>query len=363
MCAWLACLACLAVIVFLWTEHTLGWQHFRPEPFVTLMLVSLLGIVGSVVAALGRLVRRKGRWSDLLWVGLALLPVFLWTTVGITGASNWSRRHVPRDFLMELAKRSGASVMEGEAAWRYKETATPRCRMFGTGSVSAEADAERMDAYLQGLEQFTGRRLREPIHWIRGPLLGLQGGLSLYGLALGSAERPDPIAVNSPESPHLGLEYVDRHEAAHAFMAQSLATWSDPPTILTEGWAEALGRGDIRPDALSNDDRADFARNLEADQNRLLLSSLFEPSWYHQDSGPVYAYGRILVWYLTEKYGADRFLDLCGRIGPDRVESVFREIYGTTLPELEEAMFRAATERKTDESKESRDPTAAQAGS
>jgi hypothetical protein len=326
---------------FLWLEHALGWQHFRPEPFLILMAVTMLAIATSWIAALVRLCTRKGRWSDLLWLAASLLPAALWTVVGVTGFSNWSQRHVPRDFLMELAKRSGASLMEGEAALRYRQTATPHCRMFGDGEETSQADADRMEAYLTGLEQFTGRRLREPIHWVRGDLLGL-GGLSLYGLALGSREVPRRSDANSPDAPPARLETTDRHEAGHAFMAQVLSPSADPPTTLTEGWADALGTFRIGPGPKSSEEFRFVARQWKYDPSRPPLDRLFDRSWYHQDSGVVYRYGSILVWYLVENHGVERFLDLCARIGPDRVDEVFRDVYGSSVRQIELELFRAA---------------------
>ena len=355
-----AALACVATVDVLWIQHALGWQHFRPELFLAPFLLCALAVLTACATAAARLFRRQARGRDLLWLALALAPVGLWTAVGVVGGWNWSKRHVPHTLLMDLARRTGASLMEGEATWRYPQRAGKRCRMFGGSGEHAAADVAAMDAYLIGLEEFTGQTLREPIHWVRGNLLGV-GGLSLYGLALGS--DPVQLAKNRPGwTPAAGvLTDFDRHEAAHAFMAQVLPPSAQPPTILSEGWANALGHGDIGPSTPANPNIAaqeprSAARNALDPADRASLTTLFGPDWYDQDSGLVYIYGRELVGYLVERYGVRRCLELCAQIRPDRVEPVFQEIYGTTLPEIERSLF--ATDADADNMERTTEPSA-----
>jgi hypothetical protein len=72
------------------------------------------------------------------------------------------------------------------------------------------------------MEERTGLPLRAKIYWARGPLLG-QRGLCCFGIALGTDESP--------------TNELDRHELAHALLNQHYTTATQPPTLLSEGWA------------------------------------------------------------------------------------------------------------------------------
>jgi len=83
-------------------------------------------------------------------------------------------------------------------------------------------------------EVLTGMRLRSKIYWVRGLLLG-RGRMACRGLALGSDRSPNDWDT----ADHPDRLSVDRHELAHAVLHQRLAPDSDPPTLLSEGWAES----------------------------------------------------------------------------------------------------------------------------
>src|SRR5262249_44726049 len=98
-------------------------------------------------------------------------------------------------------------------------------------SALARAQVTAMDRHVRGLEARLGRTFSGRIHWVRGPLLGKQFGLN--GLCSGSL--PGEIHPDAE-----GLTWLDRHEVAHCVMSPFAPLVStEPPTVLSEGWARA----------------------------------------------------------------------------------------------------------------------------
>jgi hypothetical protein len=189
-----------------------------------------------------------------------------------------------------------------------------------------------MERHLEELETVLGRPMRSRIHWIRGNLLGV-GGLSLYGLALGSSEGSrGPV-----------LSHTDRHEAGHAFMSQTLPVDADVPTVLTEGWAQAVALGWL---ARSPDPSAVALDLLSVRQSPGCpsMAELFGPAWYHKDQGIVYEIGPHLVRHLIHHYGPEKFIKLYTTIRPGNAAAVFRQVYGTDPSSIERAINDEADE-------------------
>lgn len=338
----LACLACVGAVGLLTVQHWLGMQHLRPLPFVVLLGLTFVASASALLIALLNPLRWRIAGVSPWWVLVAVLPIGLWAAVGVYGSGNWAVRRVPNDPLMNLAKRAGASLMEAELAWLYPyRVEGRRVVMFHQGVSHPGDDVAMMDTYLGELEDLLRRPLRAPIHWVRGTVLGGMGGISIYGLAVGSSTSAmDPSSGVSGEARQLG--YLDRHEAAHAVLSSLMPPSADVPTILNEGWAEAcgsrwLGADRVDVENIWSDYRIQMSPDF-SDGDMPSLAELFGPAWYHQDSGPVYSYGSYLVRHLIDRHGPEPFLDLAASIRPGNVEATFRRVYGMSVAEVERAI-------------------------
>jgi hypothetical protein len=236
---------------------------------------------------------------------------------------------------MNLAKRAGASLMEAQAAWLYPERhESARVVMFHRGVTDPAGDLFTMEAHLTRMEEALGRPIATRIHWVRGPLLG-QENFSIYGLAAGTPQ-PD-------EEGSVYIAGVDFHEAGHAALSQLVAPRSDVPMVLWEGWAQCQSLGHFGPrPPRESEIHADYLALVGSDDPPPPVADLFSPAWYHQDSGPVYEVGPFLVRHLITRHGPEDFLKLCSSLRADRVDAVFREVYGQTPAEIEAEMRREA---------------------
>lgn len=331
--AWLSCGLCAGVISLLEVEHRLGVQHFLGWPFFLLFALMIGAIVACLVSAAGNTIHRRRDGPMSFWVLVGLAPIGVWGAVAFYGFATWKDRYVPNNFLMNLARRAGATFMEAEAAWTYPNRRTsPRFVMFYRDLADPDAEAAAMERHIEEMETILARPTRVRIHWVRGALLGV-GGLSLYGLALGSPYGRDTE----------GLGPTDRHEAAHAFMAGLVPPDSDAPTVLGEGWAQAVAFGWLarRPDpgVLAND-----LLRLRQESGCPPLADFFGRAWYHKDRGLIYEIGPHLVRHLIDRYGPEKFVRLYSTIRPGRADAAFRDIYGTSLASIERAIFAEADE-------------------
>lgn len=327
--AWVSCAAAVATLKI---QHQRGIQHFEPLAFLLPLTAQAGAIVIASGLALTNLARRRRPGRSALLGAIALASATLWVATAIYGFGNWSVRHVPNDFLMNLAKRAGASLMEAQAAWAFPQRhESARVVMFHHGVTDPDDDLWAMENHLSHLESLLDGPLRTRIHWVRGRLLGFHG-LSLYGLAVW---EPQP----NPENGEIHFDPVDRHEAAHAAIAQFLPPDADVPTVLSEGWAQAHQNGWLGPRPVREADIwADYRSISETGDPTPRLAELFGPAWYHQDSGAVYPLGAHLVRYLISRYGAPKFLTLYKSIRPGQVEATFQRLYGMTPAEIEAAM-------------------------
>jgi hypothetical protein len=325
-------------VILLQTQHRLGVLHFRWLPFVLLLGTMVVASLAGLYRAAWRLWDDDLMLPDAFWSLVALAPLLFWTAIAWTGFHNWSIRHVPDELLMNLSARAGVSLMEAQLALSFPapRKGTRVWQYHGPEIQQPGRDQAAMEAYLADLERRTGRRLRAPVSWVRGTLLGGMGGLSLYGLALAPPEQRSGDSLAPSETP---LTALDRHEAAHAVMTQMLSPGDRPPTILSEGWAEVCAAGWLGPDLPEEAWIPQLLGVLQVLQaEELTLADLFGPAWYHQDSGPVYDAGKQLARHLIQRGGVPRFIELARRIRPDNAEATFRALYGLGLSELEDAL-------------------------
>src|SRR5262249_32520687 len=97
--------------------------------------------------------------------------------------------------------------------------------------ADARAQVAAMDRHVGALEARLNRKIPGRIHWVRGPLFGI-GRRAVVGMCMGT--RPGD---ESPDAE--GLCTTDRHEVAHCVLTGQCAAGFAPPTVLTEGWAQA----------------------------------------------------------------------------------------------------------------------------
>jgi len=259
---------------------------------------------------------------------------------------------------MVLMARAGHSLMEAQAVYLYAHRLeSERVAIFYDDRVTdPEGDLRAMDLHVARMEEMTGIRLRAKIYWVRGPLLGRRH-LCCYGVAMGSDESPAGA--------------IDRHELAHALLYQHYSPDTDPPTLLSEGWAESQS-----VDSKDLADRAIELRQLLAHQakvpeserehtldrfvdregfGRLLrnirgpeggtasyLRELTDDFWYHRGSGPVYSMGGAFVSFLLRTYGTPRFMEFYFACRPGTFEAECRRVFGTDLDSLEREFWEDA---------------------
>jgi hypothetical protein len=196
--------------------------------------------------------------------------------------------------------------------------------MISTPLPNAPAIVDAMDQHVVGLEARLGRPVRGRAHWIRGPILGLQGK-AIYGVCMGSL--PDDQTRDTER-----LGYVDRHEVAHVAIASVCPVTMNPPALFIEGWAEANSGHDPTELAIR-------AWQFRKRGDGLSLAELSGPEWYSRHESSVYIFGGPLVDYILREFGAERFLTLYVNSRPETFAVDVRRILGVGLDELDRAYW------------------------
>ena len=104
-----------------------------------------------------------------------------------------------------------------------QRTAGEKVVMISAPMPEAEARAlvAAMDRHVRALEARLGRTTRGTIHWVRGPLFGIERH-AIMGLCMGS--RPGEEAADAE-----GLAHPDRHEVAHCVLTSQCPRGSTRP--------------------------------------------------------------------------------------------------------------------------------------
>ncbi len=330
---WLTSLAFLGLlagmmIVFAWHPH------FLPVTIV-LSLVIATGFALIIVAP-WRVIRGPDRRRALACLLIGAAPLWFLAGFFLYGVALGTGRMEPHTLSLRLLAPLGESLMDLEARLRYPQrTYGEKVVMISPPMPEAQARAQvaAMDRHIRALEARLGRPTTGTVHWVRGPLLGREGA-AIIGLCLGS--RPGEA---SPDAE--GLSSLDRHEVAHCVLTSHCKTWMDPPSLLTEGWANA-SQGD---DAVMEADRL---REDWAHHARLTLRQLTGPDWYDFHNGPVYTHGAALVDFLIDHFGPAKFVELYTTCRPATFESDCRRILRLDLDGLD-AAYRADVDRRVSE--------------
>ncbi|HXE55652.1 MAG TPA: hypothetical protein VN541_21690, partial [Tepidisphaeraceae bacterium] len=220
----LAWCGCGLMFLLLWLEFRLRVLHPASLLFITLLLLTLLAPLVSAGLHLWRRIRRRA--GRIGWTLVSFVPLALCAIWGAYAYDRGNRRVIPHNLPMKLINVAAASVEEAHLVYLYPHRIeTPRLVMFyRDGLPDPQADAAAMDQHVARMEQLTDLRLRSKIFYVRGPLFD-DRHVAFLGLAYGSGQGR--------------AEYVDLHELAHAVIGQHAQIDSDPPTLLSEGWAES----------------------------------------------------------------------------------------------------------------------------
>jgi hypothetical protein len=292
---WVSCLALLGLLRIMLA--VLAWHpHFLPVTCVLAM--AIIAGLALIVGAPWRIIRGPGRREALSWLLLGSAPLWFLGGSFFYGLAVGNGRRNPINLALKLMAPLGESVMDLEARFRYPQrTVGDKVVMISTAMPVEEARAQvaAMDRHVRALEARLGRATTDSVHWVRGPLLGIERH-ALFGLCLGS--RPGEAPADAE-----GLCTPDRHEVAHCVLTSHCSARFDPPALLTEGWAQAN----------QDDDPVDQATQARKDliqDNGLSLRQLTGPDWYNRHEWPVYLHGAPLVNFLVDRFGSERFIRL-----------------------------------------------------
>jgi hypothetical protein len=350
--------AWLLSLGLLWWQHLTNVLHPPAFLFVGLLAFTVIAALVAVVNGLWRLLRGPSRGRAVAWLVAGLVPVAGWTALALKTQRNWQKRYVPHDIPTILMMRTAHSLMEAEAAVFYvRRLESQRLVMFYGDSVTdPDGDLRAMDQHVAEMERTTGLPLRAKIHWVRGRVLG-RGMMCCCGFAAGSDHSP--------------ADALDRHELAHAVLHQHYGADTDPPTLLSEGWAESqsLDHTTLAERALGTrqllgnlaqappQERESWIRSLvDAEGFRRLLSKareskqvsgphlaeLTDSFWYHHDNGPVYSVGGAFTSFLLRQYGPARFFECYFTCRPETIERDCLRIFGANLNTLDKQFWEDA---------------------
>ncbi len=215
-----------------------------------------------------------------------------------------------------------ASIGDAEARWKYPRWTYGKHVVLHDNGHSADPATliAQMDEHF---EQMAARLHTTPparkANWVRGSLIGLHNHAALNWVIcdgdLDSAE----------------LKHLDRHEAAHVFIALLGSVDQDPPMLLCEGWAESQSQ--------DRDDMILTLADMPLNDDDYSLQALIRPEWYGRSDGPAYSHGGPLVIYLMEHYGPEKFLRLYHGVRRDTFEADCERILGDVWPTVEEQFW------------------------
>jgi hypothetical protein len=319
----------LLSVGLLWAQDALRVVHPYSLLFLGLMALTFGAAFVALACGLWRTARGPRRGSALAWLLVGLLPALGWAGLGTYAAHCHRTRDHPNNLPFRLVKFAAAHVMELEARYLYPHRLeTARLVMFYDDRVAdPEGDAAAMDRHLARMEKLTGKSLRAKVYWVRGRLLGM-GGFCNRGVACGSSQSPAADGT------------LDRHELAHAVLSQHETPDTDPPTLLSEGWAVSQEWLHDRPylaqwALAARDGRPGNQCSQEWAGSRCCLRDLTQAQWYHHGSGPVYPVGGAFVDFLIGRFGAERFVELYFTCRPGTFEADCQRAFGTDLDTLE----------------------------
>jgi hypothetical protein len=306
-----------------------GAMHPPVVAVIELAAALVVFSLATVCVGVWRLARGPGRGRTGVVQLFGLVPILAVGLPAERARRGWAHRDAPVDWVNRMVAFGGVAAMEAHARIAYTHRLeTQHLVMYHDVVATPDADAAAMERHVAAIEKDIGRPLREKIVWVRGTALG-QGGLSAFGLCLGSDHSPRPGDDGDPAL------VMDRHELAHGVASQYVRPDADPPSFINEGRAECHS---FAPGRRQLDARRADAPLLRERGQWVSLRELGGPAWYHQHSGPVYDQGHLWVDFLLRRYGVDRLLEFCSTCRLQNFDADCRRGFGAGVHELE-AMF------------------------
>ena len=319
--AWLGLLGLMFGMLRLRVWH----PHFLP--ITALLVVVLAAGLALVILGIWRLVCGPRRAQTLAILLLGLPPVGFLAGHLMYGFGTAHGRQLGLNLPLRLLVPFGESVLDLAVRFTYPiRTEGERVVMISKPVENAKAQVAAMDRHIRALEARLGRTGTRRVHWVRGPVLGLQG-IAILGICLAS---PSEGGWETPDKE--GLRTLDRHEVAHVVLNQFCTPDFEPPAVLMEGWAEVASQTNPTAHRL----RAWTAR--EAGQT-LPLEELIGPRWYGGHELAAYTHGAVLVDTILRQFGPERFVELYAQSHPATFAGDCRRILGVTIDQLDEACW------------------------
>jgi hypothetical protein len=329
--AWLGLVAAMAVMLALqvWHPHYLA---------VTLLLVALVVAgVALIFGGLWRLIVGPRRWRALTYLLLGLAPLLFFAGHFLYGLKVGYSRTIQLDFPLKMLVPFGESFFDLLTRFQYPvRTGGETVVMIAEPMPGAPEQVAAMDRHIKALRaRLGGVTTSRRVHWVRGSLMGI-GGHAIYGMCMGSRPGEQPAGAD-------GLAWLDRHEVAHCVLSSFMYTDIEPPSVLTEGWAQA-NQGD--------DEKVIAVRAWESREQgqSIPLRELTGPLWYNRHHWPAYIQGAALVNHILRKHGPERFLDLFRACRLATFAADCQRVLGVSLDELDAAYWADVKKLVGDES-------------
>ena len=167
------------------------WNTPHPSyrPLLFFVLVQLLVLVFACVFGVWRVVRGPNRIESIAWLGLGLLPVFIWySQVSLSYHANEERRtqSIEMQWYQLSTTPMAAALIDGVTRWTlpYQLEGDRVVMFYDDTIVDPERDLEEMDAFIKTEEEFLQTTKPTKIHWVRTPMLGIPGGYAISGVSV-----------------------------------------------------------------------------------------------------------------------------------------------------------------------------------
>lgn len=297
-----------------------GWLNvWRPHTFWWLLTTTViaLSVVASLLLMLIQLRGKDAIRAVAIFI-FTLLPLvwmaaYLWSTINFIESRNDLRLNAP---IRSMGVWVG-SYFELEARWRYSRiTEGEHVVLFDDGTnPHVDQMVAEMDQHIEEMSAVLKTPPAETkVRWVRGSLFG-QSGRAIGAWAICGLNR------NPPE-----VDSLDRHEVAHSVITLMCPVNQEMPMLFAEGWAETQSRS--KPDKILE------LLNEKESGNALTLDQIIRNN-YGGSTGPAYQYGGAFVWYLLDRFGGEKFVELYGGVRRDSFREDVNEITGVSWEQLE----------------------------
>lgn len=315
--SWLSAVLWFVLFVILWRMDVI-------QPHGMLVVTALFHAIAVVVALFALLwlsfARREARRWTLGWFLIGIFPVLL---IGVYAVERRDAFYLDdqRDnshVVHRVGSLVASSLLEMNSWWQFSHgTDGTYVRLYEHTNLSNASElVSKMDKHVETMANRLGQLPpTTTISWVRDDIIGIEG------LASG------PWAICRDEEDFEELQYLDKHEVAHALIFSLSGPDQNPPTLLVEGWAES-----------QSVDRKQLIDRLvlsDAGGQCVSLDTLVGPSWYHRGSPLVYSYGGPLVLYIMEAYSGEKFFELYRSARPETFPTDVERTLGADWPTVQ----------------------------